>query len=271
MSSARRLPALPERDVHSPVRPARHGELPRAVDRVDDPDTVGLNAGDVVDRLLGEHGVVGPGATQAGRGSACWPACRRHRRGRTGRRSRSPRAPPGAVHRLLRPPRRPAPHRSGSSSQYHQPLGSRHHRIAALGCCDDEHSRGAVRFAHGGTVEGTDSVRRTTGSFESFTSAIGIADYEVVEASKTYIRATRRDGLPDLHIYYGYTTGFTTEEETQPASRSGAVRGPRSPEGNVVRGAPGDQGASRHHALSRRPPRSCVLRLRHAEVSDWRV
>ena len=65
MSSARRLQALPERDVHGPVRSARHGELPGAVDRVDDPDAIGLNAGDVVDRLLGQHRVVGPGPTQA--------------------------------------------------------------------------------------------------------------------------------------------------------------------------------------------------------------
>ena len=46
-----------------------------------------------------------------------------------------------------------------------------------------------------------------------FTNDIGIAEYRVVEASKTYIKATRRDGRPDLHIYWGYTNGFTSEEE----------------------------------------------------------
>ena len=46
-----------------------------------------------------------------------------------------------------------------------------------------------------------------------FTNAIGIAAYRVVEASNTYIRATRRDGGPDLHIHYGYTNGFASEEE----------------------------------------------------------
>ena len=70
------------------------------------------------------------------------------------------------------------------------------------------------------------------GFIRSFTTAVGIADYEVVEASKTYIRATRRDGLPDLHIYYGYTTGFTTEEEISRVA-GGAVRGPSSRKGTL--------------------------------------
>lgn len=50
---------------------------------------------------------------------------------------------------------------------------------------------------------------------QGFTSAIGIAEYRaVVRASKSYIVAKRRDaGLPDLHIFYGYTTGFTSEDE----------------------------------------------------------
>jgi hypothetical protein len=70
------------------------------------------------------------------------------------------------------------------------------------------------------------------GFIRSFTSAIGIAGYDVVEASNTYIRATRRDGLPDLHIYYGYTTGFTTEEEISRVA-GGAVRGPSSRKGTL--------------------------------------
>ena len=45
------------------------------------------------------------------------------------------------------------------------------------------------------------------------TSAIGIAEYRtIVNSSKTYIRARRRDGRPDLHISWGYTNGFSEEE-----------------------------------------------------------
>jgi hypothetical protein len=63
-----------------------------------------------------------------------------------------------------------------------------------------------------------------------FTSAVGITDYRVVEAGKTYIRATRREGGPDLHIYWGYTTGFTSEEEAIGVAGT-AVRGASSRKG----------------------------------------
>ena len=60
------------------------------------------------------------------------------------------------------------------------------------------------------------------------TSAIGIADYCTIEnSSQTYIKAKRRDGLPDLHIYYGYTNGFTSEAELVRAA-GGAARAPSS-------------------------------------------
>ncbi|MES3637275.1 hypothetical protein Q9Q75_08920 [Mycobacterium intracellulare] len=47
------------------------------------------------------------------------------------------------------------------------------------------------------------------------TSAIGVVEYraQAVESNKPYVLATRRDGLPALHIYSGYTTGFTSENE----------------------------------------------------------
>lgn len=62
--------------------------------------------------------------------------------------------------------------------------------------------------------------------------AIGIVDYRVVDRSdKPYVVATRRGGLRDLHIYYGYTTGFTTEDEIVRAVGKGAERGPSSPAG----------------------------------------
>ncbi len=51
---------LPERDVHGPVVARHLGELPGAVERVDDPDPLGLQAALVVLALLGEHGVGGP-------------------------------------------------------------------------------------------------------------------------------------------------------------------------------------------------------------------
>jgi hypothetical protein len=65
-----------------------------------------------------------------------------------------------------------------------------------------------------------------------FTAAIGITEYRaVVRANKPYVIAKRRDGLPDLHIYHGYTTGFTTEQELVGAADSGAERGPSSRKG----------------------------------------
>jgi hypothetical protein len=45
------------------------------------------------------------------------------------------------------------------------------------------------------------------------TTAVGIAEYRaVVTATKTYIKAVRRDGNRDLHISYGYTNGFSEDE-----------------------------------------------------------
>ena len=60
-------------------------------------------------------------------------------------------------------------------------------------------------------------------------AAIGIAEYRaVVSPDKPYIVAKRRDGLPDLHIYHGYTTGFITEQEIAGVADRGAGRGPSS-------------------------------------------
>jgi hypothetical protein len=64
------------------------------------------------------------------------------------------------------------------------------------------------------------------------TAAVGITEYRaVVRADKPYVIAKRRDGLPDLHIYHGYTTGFSTEEEIAGVADSGAGRGPSSRKG----------------------------------------
>jgi hypothetical protein len=64
------------------------------------------------------------------------------------------------------------------------------------------------------------------------TAAIGIAEYRaVVSPDKPYIVAKRRDGLPDLHIYHGYTTGFITEQEIAGVADRGAGRGRSSRKG----------------------------------------
>jgi hypothetical protein len=60
-------------------------------------------------------------------------------------------------------------------------------------------------------------------------SAIGITEFRaVVGPGKPYVLAKRRDGLPDLHIYHGCTTGFTTEQEIAGVADGGAGRGPSS-------------------------------------------
>lgn len=46
------------------------------------------------------------------------------------------------------------------------------------------------------------------------TNAAGVDGYRAVDQTgKPYVIATRPDGLRDLHIYYGGTNGFTTEDE----------------------------------------------------------
>lgn len=60
------------------------------------------------------------------------------------------------------------------------------------------------------------------------TSAIGIVEYraQAVESSKPYVLATRRDGLPALRIYSGYTTGFTSDKEIASMVGAAAVQEP---------------------------------------------
>lgn len=47
------------------------------------------------------------------------------------------------------------------------------------------------------------------------TSAVGVIEFraQAVESNKPYVLAARRDGLPALCIYSGYTTGFTSKKE----------------------------------------------------------
>lgn len=63
-------------------------------------------------------------------------------------------------------------------------------------------------------------------------AAIGIARYRTVDqADKPYVVASRRDGLPDLHIYYGYTNGFTSEDEIVRIAGNEVGRSPSSRKG----------------------------------------
>jgi hypothetical protein len=56
-------------------------------------------------------------------------------------------------------------------------------------------------------------------------TAIGIASYRaVIGSTKPHVVASRRDGLPDLRIHYGYTAGFTTEDEITRSVGQGAER-----------------------------------------------
>ena len=58
---------------------------------------------------------------------------------------------------------------------------------------------------------------------------ISIVGYRFVEQpTKPYVRATRADGRPDLQIYFGYTTGFTPEDDVARVAGSEAVREPQS-------------------------------------------
>jgi len=62
-----------------------------------------------------------------------------------------------------------------------------------------------------------------------FAAAANIAGYHLVERSdKPYVIARRSDGLPDLHIHYGYTTGFTSEDDVVQCAGTEAKRGPSS-------------------------------------------
>src|SRR5262249_43433516 len=60
------LAPLPERDVDGPVDPGRLAELPGAIERVNDPHSLGLEPGQVVGRLFGEHRVARPHPGQLG-------------------------------------------------------------------------------------------------------------------------------------------------------------------------------------------------------------
>lgn len=43
--------------------------------------------------------------------------------------------------------------------------------------------------------------------------SVGAAEIRVVDNAEPYVIAKRRGGRADLHIHWGYTTGFASEEE----------------------------------------------------------
>ncbi|MCV7358913.1 hypothetical protein H7K04_26075 [Mycolicibacterium fluoranthenivorans] len=61
---------------------------------------------------------------------------------------------------------------------------------------------------------------------QRITAAIGIAGYRAmaVDSSKPYVLTTRRDGQAALHIHYGFTNGFTSEDEIVRAAGQGVER-----------------------------------------------
>ena len=103
------LAPLPERDVDRPVGATFLAVLGRAVERVDDPEPVGIVTAGVVGRLLGQDDVVGTGVGEQLRAGGRWIACRPRRAAPTGRRTRAPRAAPAAARRRWSRGREPAP------------------------------------------------------------------------------------------------------------------------------------------------------------------
>jgi hypothetical protein len=78
-------------------------------------------------------------------------------------------------------------------------------------------------------------VRIPAGNHEfvrQFATAVGISSFTAIAtADKPYVRASRHDGLPDLHIFYGYTTGFMSEKEIVRVAGRNAERAPSSRKG----------------------------------------
>lgn len=62
------------------------------------------------------------------------------------------------------------------------------------------------------------------------TTTVGIASYRVIGGDKPYVIATRRDGLRDLHIHWGFTAGFPSEDD---ARRAGGDVGTVAPSSSV--------------------------------------
>lgn len=107
----------------------------------------------------------------------------------------------------------------------------------------------------------------------SITSAVGVLSYRAVLASKSYVVASRRDGGPDLHIYYGYTNGFTSEAEIIHIAGNGPVRAPSSRKGTWYVGHPEnnirDSGDSSRDVRREVDYCSCGMQLSLRGVCDY--
>lgn len=60
------------------------------------------------------------------------------------------------------------------------------------------------------------------------TESVGISGYTVVNSDKPYVRASRIDGHRDLHINWGFTAGFISEEDALGACGGAADVAPSS-------------------------------------------
>ncbi|KUI22286.1 hypothetical protein [Mycobacterium sp. GA-2829] len=62
--------------------------------------------------------------------------------------------------------------------------------------------------------------------------AVGVCEYRAVaRADNPYVIARRTDGSADLHIHYGYTNGFRSEDEINRFIGGSAGRAPSSRKG----------------------------------------
>jgi hypothetical protein len=89
---------------------------------------------------------------------------------------------------------------------------------------------------------------------------LGVAEFRAVERpDKPYVIAVRRDGLPDLQIFYGYTTGFRSQEEIFAVAGRGVGYAPSSRKGTWYVEHPINQvrPSGRRPGSIRRAPKLC--------------
>ncbi|QIV80386.1 hypothetical protein [Mycolicibacterium frederiksbergense] len=53
---------------------------------------------------------------------------------------------------------------------------------------------------------------------QAMVAAAGLTQFSIVDVSEPYVSATGNGNFPALSIFWGYTTGFTTEEEASSVS-----------------------------------------------------